>query len=140
MGIHVVELPRSARRHPLWPAGVVGSIAHDADFAAAAVGATSRVTGLGIDIEPAEHLPACVRDVVASAHELKAFADLSYSDKALFSIKEAVFKAVYPHDGVGLEFNDIIVVREPQIARTRYGRVVGWRVLSAPRVLAIAWW
>ncbi len=140
IGVHVVEIPRSPERYPVWPVGTTGSIAHDAEFAAAVVAPTDQVGGIGIDIEPARHLPPGVREVVGPADELAAFSELPFGDKALFSIKEAVFKAVYPRDGVFLDFHDVAVARDSRIATTIYGRIVYWRILTVPRVLAIAWW
>src|SRR5919197_1670142 len=48
---------RSASGAPVWPVGVVGSLAHDARAAVATVGLARDINALGIDIEPAEQLP-----------------------------------------------------------------------------------
>jgi len=140
LGSPTVEIPRSPQRYPVWPAGLVGSITHDAQFAAAIAGPANNFGGIGVDIEPPRPLPNGVTEIVASADELMAFSDLPYGDKALFSIKEAVFKAVYPHDRVFLDFCDVTVARSSQMATTNCGRILNWRVLTDPWVLAIAWW
>jgi 4'-phosphopantetheinyl transferase EntD len=140
LGLPIAEIPRSPQRYPEWPVGLTGSITHDAQFAAAIAGPANNFGGIGVDIEPPKPLPAGVIEIVASTDELAAFSELPYGDKALFSIKEAVFKAVYPHDQVFLDFCDVTVVRSPQIATTKYGRIVNWRVLTFPWILAIAWW
>jgi 4'-phosphopantetheinyl transferase EntD len=139
MGVYVDEIPRSPKRYPVWPLGIVGSIAHDGDFAAAVVGTTASIKGIGIDIEPAERLPAGVTALVASGEEMLAFSDFEFPDKALFSIKEAVFKAAFPTDEVFMDFQDVHVARRSLSATTVYGRSVNWRILERPRILAIAW-
>lgn len=139
LGVPVKEIPRTAERYPLWPSGFVGSISHDRDFAAAVVAPAHRLRGIGIDIEPAEALQPGICDIVSSRVEMSAFSDIPFGDKALFSIKEAVFKAVYPLDGRFLDFHEVAVARPARTAKTGYGRVVHWRVITVPRVLAIAW-
>lgn len=139
LGIQVAEIPRTTKRYPLWPSDIVGSISHDREFAAAVVAPANRVRGIGIDIEPAEALQPGICDIVSSRVEMSAFSDIPFGDKALFSIKEAVFKAAYPLDGRFLDFHEVAVARPARTAKTNYGRVVHWRVTTAPRVLAIAW-
>jgi 4'-phosphopantetheinyl transferase EntD len=139
LGVPVREIPRTAERYPLWPQGIVGSITHDREFAAAVVAPSDRLRGIGIDIEPAEPLQPGICNIVSPPGEMAAFSDIRFGDKALFSIKEAVFKTVYPRDGRFLDFHEVAVTRHTRTARTNYGRVVHWRVTTLPRVLAIAW-
>ena len=140
IGTPVMEIPRSPRRFPLWPAGVLGSITHDAQLAAATVAPAERLGGLGIDIEPACHLHSDIRAMIGTPEELANLATISFGAKALFSIKEAVFKAVYPSDQIFLDFPDVSVDLRARTAITQYGRTVQWRVMTVPHVLAIAWW
>jgi 4'-phosphopantetheinyl transferase EntD len=49
-------------RTPVWPDGVVGSITHTGDFAAAAVAWAADIAGLGIDSEQVID-PAAARDI-----------------------------------------------------------------------------
>lgn len=139
LGVPVTEIPRTAERYPLWPSGVVGSITHDREFAAAVVAPSELLRGIGIDIEPSEPLQPGICDIVSPPEEMAAFSDIRFGDKALFSIKEAVFKAVYPRDGRFLDFHDVAVTRHARTATTNYRRVVHWRFTTLPRVLAIAW-
>jgi len=99
------------------------------------------IAGLGVDIEPAEKLPdPAMVPLIASPSELSAFHDVPVADKVLFSIKEAVFKAVNPCDGIFLDFGDISVDRGSFTATTRSLRKVHWRLVAEPRILVIAWW
>jgi 4'-phosphopantetheinyl transferase EntD len=139
LGVPVAAIPRSPSRYPIWPAGITGSITHDAEFAAAMVAPADRFGGIGIDIEPAVPLAAEIRNLVARPEEWAEFSNSGLYDKALFSIKEAVFKAVYPRDGIFLDFYDVTVAFGPQTATISYGGTAHWRILNSPRVLAIAW-
>ena len=140
LGVPVAEIPRSPRRYPIWPAGITGSITHDAVFAAAVVAPADRFGGIGVDIEPAEPLAPGIHELVGRAEEWASLSDLAFCDKALFSIKEAVFKAVYPRHGIFLDFHDVTVAFGSRTATVTYGCVVHWRILTVPHVLAIAWW
>src|SRR5271167_2328748 len=93
LGVSVTDIPRSSRRYPVWPSGLVGSITHDDEFAAVVVGPSATFLGIGIDIEPAENLLPDLSQSLGSAGELADFSDLRFGAKVLFSIKEAVFKA-----------------------------------------------
>jgi 4'-phosphopantetheinyl transferase EntD len=141
LGIEARDIPRREKGGPLWPTGVIGSLAHDEALAAAVVARAGKLEGIGIDIEPSENLPAEVAELVAkNEKEREQFSGDPFGDKALFCIKEAVFKAVNPHDRAFLEFDQVAVDRKSQTARTYYDRWVHWRVLTSPRVIAIAWW
>src|SRR5215218_7459609 len=47
-------IPKSTAGMPLWPDGIVGSLAHDAEVAVAAMAAQLDFASVGIDVEPAE--------------------------------------------------------------------------------------
>lgn len=96
-------LPRGARGEPVWPAGVVGSITHTAEFASAAVARGSVVRGLGIDSEAIGRAkdPLRLQGKVFRAEERTRIPGLETSseDRAfalVFSAKESLYKALYP--------------------------------------------
>ena len=66
-------LPQAIRKStagmPVWPEGIVGSLAHDATIAVAAVAARQDFFSIGIDVEPAEPLDPDLLDIVATAAE-----------------------------------------------------------------------
>jgi 4'-phosphopantetheinyl transferase EntD len=141
LGIEARDILRSETRAPLWPEGVIGSLAHDEAIAAADVARSDTLNGRGIDLEPSESLAAEVVELVAKDRgEREQFGRDALGGKALFCIKEAVFKAVHPPDQIFLEFNQVAVDFRSQTAETFYRRHVHWRVLTMPRVIAIAWW
>ncbi|WP_407151088.1 hypothetical protein [Bradyrhizobium sp. ORS 86] len=58
--------PKTRFGVPIWPAGVVGSLAHHDTVVAAAMAATKRIAALGIDIEPNEPLPENLIELIAT--------------------------------------------------------------------------
>ena len=131
-------LPKSATGAPAWPAGIVGSLAHDSEVAVAALGRRSDYRGVGVDIEPARPLDAELLDLVATASERRAIGGDPLQARALFAVKEAVYKAVHPLDGIFLEHHDVEVSLASGTATTRQGRVVPFRHCIGARILALA--
>lgn len=86
-----------ADRGPVWPAGVAGSITHDAGLALAAVARAEHVRGLGIDLAPAEEFPEGLRRAVLFSEAERALDGLAA--RAAFSAKEALYKALAPEAG-----------------------------------------
>lgn len=86
----------------MWPEGVVGSITHKGSYRAAAVARSAELSGLGIDAEPDEPMPAGVLETVASPRELEQVEALLARrpglawDRLLFAAKEAALKAAHP--------------------------------------------
>ncbi len=90
-------------RSPCWPPGVVGSITHGAGWAAVVAARSDHWRGLGLDVE--KLLPVSRADRLAAEiltpRELEGYAALTDAQRALrvtltFSIKESLFKALYP--------------------------------------------
>ncbi|MGE8436991.1 MAG: 4'-phosphopantetheinyl transferase family protein [Pseudomonas palmensis] len=87
-------------RAPLWPAGISGSITHGKGWAAAVVARSSDCQGLGLDqenllgTERAERLMG----EILTADELQRMdrSQLSLTTTLTFSLKESLFKALYP--------------------------------------------
>ncbi|MBW3646044.1 MAG: hypothetical protein KY441_11135 [Actinobacteria bacterium] len=116
------------RRQPRWPAGVVGSISHAGAWAGAVVAGSEHARSLGLDIEVLDPpLPEDVERAVAgplvaepSGHPLDA-----YATKVAFSVREAVFKCLFPATGRLLEPTDVAV--ELDLREGRYRAVVSGR-------------
>src|SRR5688572_14161086 len=122
LGYPDAQVPKGAGGAPIWPAGVVGSLAHDEAVAVAAVGLRRDFASIGIDVEPAGALPADMLALVVTPRERRVIDDDPVRARLLFAAKEAVYKAIYPLDGVFLEFGDIEVDLATAIATTRMGR------------------
>lgn len=92
-----------ARREPLWPASMMGSITHTRTLAAAVTVATGYRRGIGIDLELASegHLLGAMGDLIVSGAELACLRsvagafDLQLMLVVVFSCKESFFKATY---------------------------------------------
>lgn len=127
-----LPIGREDARRPRWPDSIVGAITHHRGQAAAAVAHAADFRGLGVDLEALrtpsagllrrilrpeeraclEHLPPAARD--------EAF-------MVVFSAKESVFKALYPHTGIYLGFQDATVEPAPDAAG---GAEDGFRALA----------
>jgi 4'-phosphopantetheinyl transferase EntD len=107
---------------PAWPGGFLGSLAHDDEFALAAVARAGAIAAVGVDIEPAEPLPDDILAVVASARERRSIDDDRVMARLIFAAKEAVYKAIHPLDGSTLEYDDIEIRLAEGRAVLRDGR------------------
>ena len=123
---------------PVWPDGIVGSLAHDANVAIAAMAAQTEFQSVGIDIEPAEPLAPDLLSIIATAKERDRIEDDPFRGRLLFSIKEAIYKAVYPVDRTFLDHHDVEVSLADSTAVVRHGRVVRFRHCVASHVVALA--
>jgi 4'-phosphopantetheinyl transferase EntD len=133
-----VELPRSASGAPQWPPGFVGSLAHDGQFAVAAVAPASAMLGVGIDIEPPVPLPEDLLDMIATANEREQLKGDLVSARLLFCVKEAVYKATFPIDSMFLEHYDVEVRLAAAAAFTKSGHSLRIYTMTRPRLIALA--
>lgn len=133
---------RGEDRAPRWPAGTVGAITHSRGRAAALVGTAVRWQGLGLDAErwlaPARARRLSAGILTAGEQEgLASLDDGAFARRLtrVFSIKESLFKALYPLTGQRFYFQDAALVAEDVIAlrRTLSGR---WR---AGARLTVCW-
>lgn len=131
-------VPRTPAGPPAWPAGVIGSLAHDSAVAVAAVARQGAVGALGIDVEPAEALPPELLDMVTTPQERGSVAADPYQGRLLFVAKEAVYKAVYPLDRTFLEHHEVEVSLADRTARLRNSRVVELRFCVSTHLVALA--
>jgi 4'-phosphopantetheinyl transferase EntD len=138
LGVAHGALPKARSGAPIWPEGIVGSLAHDSLVAVAAVARSTDVMAVGIDIEPAEPLPAELLDLVATPWEQQRIADDPFRGRLLFAAKEAVYKAVYPIDGNFLDHHDVRVDLADRKAIVRGGRVVQLRFCISTHIVVLA--
>jgi 4'-phosphopantetheinyl transferase EntD len=132
LGLPVLPVGMAADRAPVWPSGVVGSIAHTGSICIAVVGRSSKLRSLGIDLEPDEPLePGLCREICTPAEQAML---ATYSERnggrlarLIFSVKECVYKAQYPLTRAPMNFEDLEVVpdRGAPTCRAKFGRTVG---------------
>ncbi|QAX82194.1 4'-phosphopantetheinyl transferase family protein [Candidatus Pseudomonas adelgestsugas] len=90
-------------RAPVWPEHISGSITHNTGHAAAIVGHKTQWCGLGVDLENVLTInrAECLAEEILTTNELLRMATLPHEQIALlvtmtFSVKESLFKALYP--------------------------------------------
>lgn len=128
------HISRSVTGAPLWPKGMVGSITHTDDFAAAAVALTSDAIAVGIDTERimsesrARHVGRLVAWPAEVAHGRAAGLSRLEALTLVFSAKESIFKCLHPIVACYFDFHDVRIVDVDGPRRTFTARVV--RTLS----------
>ncbi|MDG4878522.1 4'-phosphopantetheinyl transferase superfamily protein [Mesorhizobium sp. WSM4935] len=132
-------VPRGQLGNPIWPAGIIGSIAHNDDLAVAVAARSVAMTSVGVDIEPALPLPRELEAIVATPQDRLGDLDPLVAGRILFAAKEAVYKASFPLDGRVLGFEDIAADLESGEAVTSAGRMLTVRFALSPRILALAY-
>jgi 4'-phosphopantetheinyl transferase EntD len=105
-------IPVGTDRAPIWPAGIIGSIAHTKNVAVAVVARVEQVLALGVDIEQSS---AVTEDLWPKLFLLEERIFLQSIDEAsracfataIFSVKEAFYKFQFPHTNEWLDFQDV---------------------------------
>lgn len=93
LGLSTVEIPVGKRRAPVWPEGICGSITHSDALCIAAVARQSDFGSIGIDAEHDTPLKDDLRSAILHESELHVSGAKAIE---LFSMKEALFKALFP--------------------------------------------
>jgi 4'-phosphopantetheinyl transferase EntD len=137
-GVMPQPIVKSVGGMPAWPDGFVGSLAHDATVAVAALARRADYLSIGIDIEPAEPLAPDLIEMVATPNERAATRNAPLGGRLLFSIKEAVYKAAYPLDRVFLDHHDVEVDLAAQTAMLRHGRIVPFAYSQSSHIFVLA--
>jgi enterobactin synthetase component D len=128
------QIGRSVNGAPVWPKGIVGSITHTDDFAAAAVALTSDARAVGIDTErimsdsQARNVGCIVAWPAEVAHARTAGLSRLEAVTLVFSAKESIFKCLHPIVACYFDFHDVRIVEVDGPRRTFTARVV--RTLS----------
>ncbi|MCF2902077.1 4'-phosphopantetheinyl transferase superfamily protein [Pseudoalteromonas sp. OFAV1] len=95
-------------REPIWPNGVFGSISHSGDLAVSVV---NNDFSVGIDIESIidKKVSTDIQDIVSTKDEVELFKDTLSEDHSIsiiFSMKEAIYKCLYPYVKKFFDFKD----------------------------------
>jgi 4'-phosphopantetheinyl transferase EntD len=138
LGHETTALPKSLGGAPIWPKGVLGSLAHDSGVAVAAVSTSQELAGIGIDIEPAEILPADLLELVTTPRERARIESDPYRGRLFFVAKEAAYKAVYPLDRRLLDHHDVEVDLAARQATVCNSRIVKLRFCMSSHLVALA--
>ena len=149
LGASSMEVARAEDGAPLWPPGMVGSIAHDAHHAAVMAAHAPHWLALGVDVEPDQPLPDDAATLILTDDERAALNALTPGQplrhaRLWFGAKECVHKALHPLRGAWLEFSEVrITLTAPEAEAGRWSATP----LSALAQLAFAdlqleghWW
>ena len=104
----------SAGRKPLWPSGLVGSIAHSRSLVAAVVCEASELAGIGVDVVSRKSVSQKVEQRISLPAEQGSLSAFDHEDRGsvIFCMKEAIYKAVNPVTDEYLGFKDVCVVHD----------------------------
>jgi 4'-phosphopantetheinyl transferase EntD len=138
LGYPNVVIGRRPTGQPIWPFGTVGSVAHDSEVAVAAVAPIAAARSIGIDVEPALPLPEELSPLVISDADRICCKVSNLAGKLIFAAKEAVYKAVYPLDGIMLDYGDIVVDLGAGSAITKSGHNLKLIWCQSPRIVVLA--
>jgi 4'-phosphopantetheinyl transferase EntD len=138
-GYDACAVPKALSGAPVWPSGIVGSLAHDRRVAIAAVARQWDFANIGIDIEPAEPLPDELLELVATPAERARLRADPCGGRLLFVVKEAVYKAVGALDRIFLNHHDVEVDLGACKAVVRKGRTVDVRFCVSTHLMALAY-
>ena len=110
LGLPHTAIPAGQDRAPVWPDGVVGSIAHADGICAAIVARLGSVWAVGVDLEPGVALDPDLWPQVCTMPEQAFLASQpkefrGHFAKLIFSAKESAYKCIYPHIQTVLGFD-----------------------------------
>lgn len=127
IGAPAVEILNASDRAPIWPAGIAGSISHCDTRAVVAVARRDVAGTVGIDIE---HRAELKRELWRSVFTRREIADLEERFDtaargrlalAMFSAKEALYKAQYPWTTTYMGFHELEVALAPSSSEQSSG-------------------
>jgi 4'-phosphopantetheinyl transferase EntD len=116
-GIEGFPLLSDARRAPLWPRGIVGSITHTDGFCAAAVARREAFAGIGIDAEMEGRVGRHLWPDLFTSEEIDRLERCPEPGRnslatVMFSAKESFYKAQYSFTHAWLDFTAAAVTVE----------------------------
>ncbi len=135
MGWPAAAVRSAADRSPVWPAGVVGSIAHTHSACVAVVARQTDMATVGIDLEDNQPIEADLWPTICTPAELTFLLTQPAHRqgvlvKHLFAAKEAVYKCQFPLTQRMLDFQEVEVVFDPGCMPSRFQTVIDG--LTAP--------
>lgn len=112
-GIAARDVAIGAHREPVWPAGIIGSISHNRQHAAAVAAVRGHYSGLGIDLETVcdPDSERALREIVVGPSELaylRTLVGVMHLGTLLtivFSAKESLFKGAFSSVGCHFDFS-----------------------------------
>ena len=120
VGLPAVEPPRLPAGSRRWPQGYTGSVSKRRNNVVAAIAPTDRMRSIGIDIEWQDGEGVRMLDGLDSREQPYTVPE-NDGQLVVFSVKEAVFKALHPILETRLDFTDIALSWIPNESPCRSG-------------------
>jgi 4'-phosphopantetheinyl transferase EntD len=112
LGTEPAPIGKGPDREPVWPHGIIGSISHTNGFAAAAVAKSTELLAVGLDMEGHAPLQSNLIPMICLPKE-NPDQDGRHA-KLLFSIKESIYKCLFPLVEDYIDFLEMEVVLDTQ--------------------------
>ena len=114
LGVGSCPIPIGTGRQPVWPPYIAGSITHDGVYCAATVANRTCISYIGIDLAVLRPVDADVYRLILTDNEISHMKQRSsvIQDELiifsiLFSVKEAIFKCIFPGVLQIFDFRDV---------------------------------
>ena len=120
VGLPAVEPPRLSSGSRSWPQGYTGSVSKRRTNVVAAIAPTDRMRSIGIDIERQDGKGFPMLDGLDSREQPYVLPE-NDGQLVVFSVKEAVFKALHPILKARPDFTDIALSWNPNDSACRSG-------------------
>ncbi|PHS16297.1 MAG: hypothetical protein COA78_04135 [Blastopirellula sp.] len=108
-------IPVGESHEPIWPKKITGSISHDGDYCVAVAAFVHDIRLIGIDLAKSEPLDKNLIELICTPEDISnvnKYGEHNYiADpyKAIFSVKESIFKSLFPVVGCYFDFGDVSV-------------------------------
>jgi 4'-phosphopantetheinyl transferase EntD len=128
IGVAPQSIARGEMREPIWPAGLTGSISHAKGLIGAVVWQPSTAGGIGLDIERAGRVTPTLYQSLFTDAEVESLSLLNSVEQlvaaaAMFSAKEAIYKAQYPLTRCYVGFHEVSLGFDPVSKQVRLQHV-----------------
>ena len=108
VGLRAIEPARLASGAREWPRGYTGSVSHKGTTVVAAIAPTHRMPSIGLDVERLDADGVPELPGLNAAEQPWPVSDAT-GRTIVFSVKEAVYKALYPILGHSFGFTDVAI-------------------------------
>lgn len=114
LGIEDFSLLAGAKREPIWPDSIAGSITHTSGYAGAVVARQCHLRGIGIDCEVIESVDEELWSRICTPAEQDRLARLQPVERGrqaalMFAAKEAFYKCQFPITREWVGFEDVVI-------------------------------
>jgi len=149
LGLEAVPILKGPDREPVWPQGIVGSITHTEGAAAAVVARANDLVAIGLDMEVSDPLSSDLISMICLPDENPNHDGTR--GKLLFSIKEAIYKCLFPLINEYVDFLEMEVrldeaamtfsatPRAARLDKNLIGRIRGRYTSHSSYVISGAW-